>query len=80
MEGTAQEAGTVLWERQADRMQGSHVGSVHSEARQKRQQSSETLLTNRREEEVEKYKRGSEGADRKGEGWDKAEAQAMQDA
>ncbi len=43
---------TVLWKRQAERMQGSHAGSVHSEGRQRRQQSSGTLQTNRSGEEV----------------------------
>lgn len=54
-----------------ERMQGSHAGSVHSEVRQ---QSSGTLQTNR------KGQRESEGVDRRGEGRDEADAQAMQDA
>lgn len=50
-------SGTVLWERQAERMQGRHAGSVLLEGSQRRQQSSGTLQTNSREEEVEEDKR-----------------------
>lgn len=78
--GTVQEAGTVLWERQAEKMQGSHAGSVHSERKQRRQQSSGTLQTNRQEEGGRRRQVRKRRIDRRGEGGDEADAQAMQDA
>lgn len=43
--GLCRKAGAVLWERQAERMQGGHAGSVLLEGSQRGQQSSGTLQT-----------------------------------
>lgn len=67
----------MLWKRQAERMQGSHAGSGRAERTAELRR---TLETNRREEHVGGKTRRSERTERRGEGKEQAEAQAVQDA
>lgn len=62
----------MLWEKQAERMQGCSAGSFREEARETAE-----LRMNRTAED--RKKSGNEGSDR-GEGRDEAHAQAVQDA